>query len=121
MRRQPIGDGEEAATAAGELAGVNRRVGRTLVLAGLDLRVGEGELYGLIGPDGAARPPPCGSPWDCSVPTPARCRCWGATLLAGQGTIPMARATLVVALAFVAALGGCLACTPAARSATEPG
>ena len=32
-----------------------RRFGRTLVLAGLDLRVGEGELYGLIGPNGAGK------------------------------------------------------------------
>ena len=31
-----------------------RRFGRTMVLAGLDLRVDEGELYGLIGPKGAA-------------------------------------------------------------------
>jgi ABC-type multidrug transport system ATPase subunit len=34
---------------------VYRRFGRTLVLAGLDLRVGEGELYGLIGPNGAGK------------------------------------------------------------------
>jgi ABC-2 type transport system ATP-binding protein len=47
---------EEAATAAAvELDGVYRRFGRTLVLAGLDLRVGEGELYGLIGPNGAGK------------------------------------------------------------------
>jgi ABC-2 type transport system ATP-binding protein len=38
-----------------ELEGVYRRFGRTLVLAGLDLRVGEGELYGLIGPNGAGK------------------------------------------------------------------
>jgi ABC-2 type transport system ATP-binding protein len=46
---------EEAATAAVELQGVYRRFGRTLVLAGLDLRVEEGELYGLIGPNGAGK------------------------------------------------------------------
>jgi ABC-2 type transport system ATP-binding protein len=47
---------EEAATAAAvELDGVYRRFGRTLVLAGLDLRVGEGELYGLMGPNGAGK------------------------------------------------------------------
>jgi ABC-2 type transport system ATP-binding protein len=38
-----------------ELGGVYRRFGRTLVLAGLDLRVDEGELYGLIGPNGAGK------------------------------------------------------------------
>ena len=32
-----------------------RRFGRTLVLTGLDLRVDEGELYGLIGPNGAGK------------------------------------------------------------------
>jgi ABC-type multidrug transport system ATPase subunit len=43
------------ATAAVELGGVYRRFGRTMVLAGLDLRVDEGELYGLIGPNGAGK------------------------------------------------------------------
>jgi ABC-2 type transport system ATP-binding protein len=43
------------ATAAVELRGVYRRFGRTMVLAGFDLRVGEGELYGLIGPNGAGK------------------------------------------------------------------
>jgi ABC-2 type transport system ATP-binding protein len=38
-----------------ELEGVYRRFGRTLVLAGFDLRVAEGELYGLIGPNGAGK------------------------------------------------------------------
>jgi ABC-2 type transport system ATP-binding protein len=56
MRSQPSWRHEEAATAAAvELEGVYRRFGRTLVLAGLDLRVGEGELYGLIGPNGAGK------------------------------------------------------------------
>jgi len=56
MRPQPTGRHEEAATAAAvELEGVYRRFGRTLVLAGLDLRVGQGELYGLIGPNGAGK------------------------------------------------------------------
>ena len=56
MRRQPSGASREAATtAAVELEGVYRRFGRTLVLAGLDLRVGQGELYGLIGPNGAGK------------------------------------------------------------------
>jgi ABC-2 type transport system ATP-binding protein len=43
------------ATAAVELRGVYRRFGRTMVLAGLDLTVGEGQLYGLIGPNGAGK------------------------------------------------------------------
>jgi ABC-2 type transport system ATP-binding protein len=34
---------------------VYRRFGRTMVLAGLDLTVGEGELYGLLGPNGAGK------------------------------------------------------------------
>jgi ABC-2 type transport system ATP-binding protein len=44
-----------ATAAAVELGGVYRRFGRTMVLAGLDLRVDEGELYGLIGPNGAGK------------------------------------------------------------------
>jgi hypothetical protein len=39
-----IGDGRRPATAAVELRGVYRRFGRTMVLAGLDLEVDEGEL-----------------------------------------------------------------------------
>ena len=49
------GDQGRPATAAVELGGVYRRFGRTMVLAGLDLRVDEGELYGLIGPNGAGK------------------------------------------------------------------
>ncbi|HEV3465138.1 MAG TPA: ATP-binding cassette domain-containing protein, partial [Actinomycetota bacterium] len=66
------------ATAAVELTGVYRRFGRTMVLAGLDLRVGEGELYGLIGPNGAGKTTACGWPSGCSRPTPARSGCSAA-------------------------------------------
>jgi ABC-type multidrug transport system ATPase subunit len=55
MRAQPVGERRRPVTAAVELGGVYRRFGRTLVLAGLDLRVDEGELYGLIGPNGAGK------------------------------------------------------------------
>jgi ABC-type multidrug transport system ATPase subunit len=47
--------GGRCATAAVELAGVYRRFGRSMVLAGLDLAVEHGELYGLIGPNGAGK------------------------------------------------------------------
>ena len=49
------GEQRRPVTAAVELKGVYRRFGRTMVLAGLDLRVDEGELYGLIGPNGAGK------------------------------------------------------------------
>jgi ABC-2 type transport system ATP-binding protein len=55
MRPQPSRERRPATAAAVELGGVYRRFGRTLVLAGLDLRVDEGELYGLIGPNGAGK------------------------------------------------------------------
>ena len=55
MPAQPVVDRRRPATAAVELRGVYRRFGRTMVLAGVDLRVDEGELYGLIGPNGAGK------------------------------------------------------------------
>jgi len=44
MPAQPVVDRRRPATAAVELRGVYRRFGRTMVLAGVDLRVDEGEL-----------------------------------------------------------------------------
>ncbi|HUJ59251.1 MAG TPA: ATP-binding cassette domain-containing protein, partial [Kofleriaceae bacterium] len=38
-----------------ELAGVTHRFGGRVALAGLSLRVAPGEIYGLIGPDGAGK------------------------------------------------------------------
>jgi ABC-2 type transport system ATP-binding protein len=42
-------------TEALALEGVTRRFGRTEALRGLSIRVGRGEMFGLIGPDGAGK------------------------------------------------------------------
>jgi ABC-2 type transport system ATP-binding protein len=38
-----------------ESAGLARRFGKTIAVAGLDLRVQRGEIFGLVGPDGAGK------------------------------------------------------------------
>jgi ABC-2 type transport system ATP-binding protein len=38
-----------------ETWGLSRRFGKTLAVDGLDMRVGRGEIFGLVGPDGAGK------------------------------------------------------------------
>jgi drug efflux transport system ATP-binding protein len=44
-----------AGIAAIEASAVGRRFGRRAVLSGIDLRVGKGEIFGVLGPDGAGK------------------------------------------------------------------
>jgi ABC-type lipopolysaccharide export system ATPase subunit len=46
--------------------GLSKRYGDTLALDALDLEVREGEVYGYLGPNGAARPRRSGSCWACT-------------------------------------------------------
>jgi ABC-2 type transport system ATP-binding protein len=39
-----------------EAAGLAKRFGKTSALAGLDLRVPRGTVFGLLGPNGAGKP-----------------------------------------------------------------
>jgi ABC-2 type transport system ATP-binding protein len=54
-----------------ETVGLTKRYGRTLALDGLDLRVEQGEVYGYLGPNGAARRRRSGSCSDSTEPLPA--------------------------------------------------
>ena len=46
-----------------EVSGLRKSFGKKVVLDGIDLRVAEGTVFALLGPNGA----------HCSVPTAARC------------------------------------------------
>jgi len=37
--------------------GLTKRYGETVAVDGLDLRIERGEVFGLLGPNGAVRPP----------------------------------------------------------------
>jgi ABC-2 type transport system ATP-binding protein len=51
----PTGHGETGTTPAISLTGVAKRYGATTALDGLAFEVGRGEMFGLIGPDGAGK------------------------------------------------------------------
>ena len=59
--------------------GLVKNYGQTKALAGLDLTVPAGTVYGLLGPNGAARPPPSACSRHCCARTGAGRRCWGTT------------------------------------------
>ena len=42
---------------------INVRIQSVPILRGLTLNVEEGEIVGLVGRNGAARPPPCARSW----------------------------------------------------------
>jgi len=48
-------DEPEAGAAAIRLEGLSRRFGQNVAVDGLTLEVGEGELFGIVGPDGAGK------------------------------------------------------------------
>ena len=56
--------------------GLVKRYGRNRGLAGLDLEVRRGEVYGFLGPTGPARPPPSGCCWTSSDPPEGGLPCW---------------------------------------------
>ena len=47
--------------------GLSKRYGGTLALDRLDLMVGEGEVYGYLGPNGPARRPRSACCWGCTA------------------------------------------------------
>src|SRR5438067_13333280 len=50
--RPPVAAGGDAAINA---TGVRKEFGSTVAVAGLDLRIEAGEIFGLVGPDGAGK------------------------------------------------------------------
>ena len=46
-----------------EMRGLTKRYGATLAVDGLSVDVRPGLVTGFLGPNGAARPRRCGSPW----------------------------------------------------------
>jgi ABC-2 type transport system ATP-binding protein len=55
-----------------ELSGLTRRFGDLTALDGVSFSVAPGQMFGFVGPNGAARPRRCASCSACSRPTPAR-------------------------------------------------
>jgi ABC-2 type transport system ATP-binding protein len=53
--RAEVSKTPRAAPAVIEVSAVGRRFGRRVALSGVDLRVGEGEIFGVLGPDGAGK------------------------------------------------------------------
>ena len=52
---QPEGNGSRSSRSAVRVAGVVKRFGSTTALAGVDLEVPEGMVFGLLGPNGAGK------------------------------------------------------------------
>ena len=55
MRATPLGPATGASSPALELRGLTRRFGDITAVDGVDLAVARGELFGLLGPDGAGK------------------------------------------------------------------
>jgi ABC-type enterochelin transport system ATPase subunit len=55
-----------------ELQRLTRRYGDMDALDDLSFTVGEGQMFGFVGPNGPARPPPCASSSACWSLTPAK-------------------------------------------------
>ena len=53
-----------------ECRGLTKRYRGATALAGLDLTVEAGQVFGFLGANGPARPPPCGSCWGWSPRAP---------------------------------------------------
>src|SRR4051812_33500766 len=53
--RQPDTNGSRRSPSAISVAGVVKRFGSTTALAGVDLEVAEGLVFGLLGPNGAGK------------------------------------------------------------------
>ena len=54
-----------------EAEGLRKAFGKTQALDGVDLAAREGTVLGVLGPNGAGRPPRCGCWPPCCAPTPA--------------------------------------------------
>ena len=79
-----------------ELAGIEKAFGSTRAVAGVSFEVHRGEMFGVIGPDGAGLPPGAGTAAAGKVVYDAKCvACHGADgagrpndqLVGGQGTL----------------------------------
>ena len=62
-----------------EVDHLQKRYGSTVAISDVSFSIEEDEIFGILGPNGAGRPPPSSASRGCASRTPGRSGCSGST------------------------------------------
>lgn len=72
----PRAAGDYEGMAVIEVSGLHKEYGPKVAVDDVSFTVERGEIFGILGPNGPARPPPWNAWWACAPRTAAGSACW---------------------------------------------